>query len=249
MERLIKSLRNTLLILVASPLIAYAAGGEIELDPAPINSNDRISLQRGAHAFVNYCMGCHSAGYMRYSRLKDLGLTEDQIKENLVLPGAKIGDTMAIAMQKNDGKDWFGVAPPDLSVIARSRGADWLYTYLRAYYKDDSRSTGWNNLVFDKVGMPHVLWRLQGTQVLNVTERRDANGHQVKESTLELAIPGQLSAKEYDLFVADLVNYLAYMGEPAKSKRSQLGIVVLFFFAFMFVLFLLLKKEYWKDIR
>ncbi|MES2354540.1 MAG: cytochrome c1 [Pseudomonadota bacterium] len=239
-----------LLLLVTTPLLAFASGGEVKLESAPINPNDRISLQRGARTFVNYCMGCHSAAYMRYSRLTDLGLTEQQIKENLVLTGSKVGDTMTIAMQKGNAKEWFGAAPPDLSVIARSRGADWLYTYLRTFYKDDSRPTGWNNLAFDKVGMPHVLWQLQGIQVLKASEKENAHGHNKASSpALELVTPGQLSPKDYDLLVADLVNYLAYMGEPAKAARTQLGIIVLFFLTFMFALLLLLKQEYWKDVK
>ena len=250
MGKFMKHLTKTLLLLaITTPLFSFASGGEVALESAPINSNDRISLQRGAHTFVNYCMGCHGAAYMRYSRLTDLGLTEQQIKENLVLTGAKVGDTMSIAMQKNDAKEWFGAAPPDLSVIARSRGVDWLYTYLRTFYKDDSRPTGWNNLVFDKVGMPHVLWQLQGIQALKVAEKSEGHDHKASHQTLELVSPGQLSPKDYDLLVADLVNYLAYMGEPAKATRTQLGIIVLFFLAFMFVLLWLLKQEYWKDVK
>jgi ubiquinol-cytochrome c reductase cytochrome c1 subunit len=249
MDKIKQFMRATLLVMVMSPLLVFASETEFKLDSAPIKPNDRISLQQGARAFINYCMGCHSAAYMRYSRLTDLDITEQQIKENLILTGAKVGDTMAIAMQKNDAKEWFGATPPDLSVIARSRGVDWLYTYLRTYYKDDSRPTGWNNLAFDKVGMPHVLWQLQGTQILKVSEKEDAHGHKVEERKLVLISPGRLSPKDYDVFVADLVNYLAYMGEPAKTTRTQLGIIVLFYLAFMFVLFLLLKKEYWKDVK
>ena len=241
--------KKALFVLVLAPTLVYASSGEMKLDPAPIKPDDRISLQRGAHTFVNYCMGCHSAAYMRYSRLIDLGLTEKQIKENLVPTSAKVGDTMWITMQKSDAAQWFGAAPPDLSVIARSRGVDWLYTYMRSFYRDESRPTGWNNLVFDKVGMPHVLWQLQGTQILKTEERTDDHGHKVESHHLELATPGQLSSRDYDALVADLVNYLGYMGEPAKTDRAQLGVIVLFFFALMFVLLLLLKKEYWRDIK
>ena len=244
-----KFLKRTLLVVLAVwPLMGLASGGELKDDIAPINQQDKISLQRGARTFVNYCMGCHSAAYMRYSRLTDLGLTEQQIKENLVPTGAKVGETMAIAMTHDDAKTWFGTAPPDLSVIARSRGTDWLYTYLRTYYRDPSTATGWNNLRFPNVGMPHVLWQLQGTQVLQVSEKEE-HGHKVAVTQLALEKPGQLSLKEYDLFVADLVNYLSYMAEPAKTQRTQLGIIVLFFLALFFVVALFLKKEYWKDIR
>ena len=244
-----KILKRTLLVVLAAwPLMGLASGGELKDDIAPINQQDKISLQRGARTFVNYCMGCHSAAYMRYSRLTDLGLTEQQIKENLVPTGAKVGETMAIAMTHDDAKTWFGTAPPDLSVIARSRGADWLYTYLRTYYRDPSTATGWNNLRFPNVGMPHVLWQLQGTQVLQVSEKEE-HGHKMEVRQLALEKPGQLSPKEYDLFVADLVNYLSYMAEPAKTQRTQLGIIVLFFLVLFFVVVLFLKKEYWKDIR
>ena len=244
-----KFLKRTLFVVLAVwPLMGLASGGELKDDIAPINQQDKISLQRGARTFVNYCMGCHSAAYMRYSRLTDLGLTEQQIKENLVPTGAKVGETMAIAMTHDDAKTWFGTAPPDLSVIARSRGTDWLYTYLRTYYRDPSTATGWNNLRFPNVGMPHVLWQLQGTQVLQVSEKEE-HGHKVAVTQLALEKPGQLSLKEYDLFVADLVNYLSYMAEPAKTQRTQLGIIVLFFLALFFVVALFLKKEYWKDIR
>lgn len=242
-------LRMALIFLAAAPLLAFSAGDEVHLDTAPINAQDKISLQRGLHTFDNYCMGCHSAAYMRYSRLTDLGLTEQQIKSYVLPAGAKIGDTMGVAMRKEDGQQWFGAPPPDLSVIVRSRGADWLYTYLRTFYRDDSRRTGWNNLVFDKVGMPHVLWQLQGTQALKVSEKAGAHGYQGEDRTLVMATPGQLTPKEYDMFVADLVNYLVYIGEPAKTSRTQLGIIVLFFLSLIFVLTLLLKKEYWKDVK
>ena len=250
MERiLMRFLNKSLLVALAVwPLLGLASSGELKDDVAPIDQHDKLSLQRGARNFVNYCMGCHSANYMRYSRLTDLGLTEQQIKEYLVPSEAKVGDTMSVAMSKDDAKKWFGVAPPDLSVIARSRGADWLYTYLRTYYRDSSAATGWNNLRFPSVGMPHVLWQLQGSQVLKVSEKEE-HGHKVEVKKLELAIPGQLSPKEYDLFVADLVNYLGYMAEPAKTQRTQLGVIVVFFLVLFYFLVLFLKKEYWKDVK
>lgn len=225
------------------PLLALANEG-VRLDHAPIDPNNQESLQRGAKMFVNYCLSCHSAAYMRYNRLADIGLSDAQIKANLMFASEKVGDPMTIAMNKKDAKLWFGAAPPDLSVQARAyaNGPDWLYTYLRGFYRDDTRPTGWNNTVYDKVAMPHVLWQLQGQQVLKVDEKTE-------EHTLVLDKPGTLSPAEYDASVADLVNYLAYMAEPAKSKRMHLGLIVLLFLGLMFVLTYYLKKEFWKDIH
>lgn len=240
-----KRLKNFLFLLAAAPVLAFAAGADIHLDKAPINLADQESLQRGARMFVNHCLNCHSAGYMRYSRLQDLGLTEDQIKENLLFAADKPGETMKVGMTKADGKAWFGATPPDLTVISRSRGADWLYTYLRGFYRDDTRASGWNNTVFDKVGMPHVLWDLQGEMV---PVYKKVGEHEVIER-LELAKPGSVTLAEYDAMVGDLVNYLEWMGEPAQLQRKQLGIIVLAFLAFFFVVAYYLKKEFWKDIH
>lgn len=225
------------------PLLAVANEG-VKLDHAPIDPNNQESLQRGAKMFVNYCLSCHSAAYMRYNRLADIGLSDAQIKANLMFASEKVGDPMTIAMNKKDAKLWFGAAPPDLSVQARAyaNGPDWLYTYLRGFYRDDTRPTGWNNTVYDKVAMPHVLWQLQGQQVLKVDEKTE-------EHALVLDKPGTLSPAEYDASVADLVNYLVYMAEPAKSKRMHLGLIVLLFLGLMFVLTYYLKKEFWKDIH
>jgi ubiquinol-cytochrome c reductase cytochrome c1 subunit len=230
------------------------ASESVRLDRAPINENDLVSLQRGAHTYVNYCLGCHSAGYMRYNRLTDIGLTEPQIKANLILGDAKVGDLMKTAMEVKDAREWFGGAPPDLTVIARSRsseagsGGDWLYTYLRSFYRDSSRPTGWNNVVYPNVGMPHVLYQLQGQQVLQVKEE-ERHGHKEKVQRLVLEKPGALSPLEYDRMVADLVNYMVYMGEPARHKRVTIGIFVLMFLSLLLVLFYALKKEYWKDVH
>lgn len=240
-----KRLKNFLFLLAAAPVLAFAAGATVHLDKAPVNLSDQESLQRGARMFVNHCLNCHSAGYMRYSRLQDLGLTEDQIKENLLFAAEKPGETMKVGMTKADGKAWFGATPPDLSVISRSRGSDWLYTYLRSFYRDDTRTTGWNNVVFDKVGMPHVLWELQGEMVPVYKKEGE---HEVLER-LELAKPGSVTLAEYDAMVGDLVNYLEWMGEPAQLQRKQLGIIVLAFLAFFFVVAYYLKKEFWKDIH
>ena len=247
--------------LLAAPLLAFAAE-DVRLDrlPADVNPNDPVSLQRGAQVYVNYCLGCHSANYMRYNRLRDLGLTEQQIRDNLILTGAKVGELMRIAMDPKDAKEWFGAPPPDLTVIARSRsshagsGADWLYTYLRSFYRDPARPTGWNNTVFPNVGMPHVLWQLQGEQVLKTEERAIPRGNKgevekIEVQRLVVETPGTLKAAEYDRMVADLVNFLAYMGEPARHSRTQLGVWVLMFLGVMFVLAYLLKKEFWKDVH
>ncbi|HYA19418.1 MAG TPA: cytochrome c1 [Burkholderiales bacterium] len=241
--------KNLLLALALVPLMAFSAE-EGKLDTAPVNSYDNISLQRGARTFVNYCLTCHNAMYMRYKRLEDLGLTDQQIKDNLMFAVAKrVGDTMTVAMDKNDAKDWFGTTPPDLSVIARARGADWLYTYLRSFYRDDTTHTGWNNTVFPRVGMPNVLHELQGTQVLKTEVETDAQGHKHEVQKLVLESPGTLTPVEYDMMVADLVNYLVFMAEPEKTFRITLGIYVLFFLAIAFVLTYMLKLEFWKDVH
>ncbi|MBU1265546.1 MAG: cytochrome c1 [Gammaproteobacteria bacterium] len=240
-----KRLKHFLFLLAAAPVVAFAAGATVHLDKAPVNLTDKESLQRGARVFVNYCLSCHSASVMRYSRLQDLGLTEDQIKDNLMFAAEKPGETMKVSMAKVDGKAWFGATPPDLSVISRSRGADWLYTYLRSFYRDDSRATGWNNTVFDKVGMPHVMWNLQG-ELAPVYKTQ--GGHEVIER-LELVKPGSVTLAQYDAMVGDLVNYLVWMGEPAQVQRKQLGVIVLLFLAVFFVVAYYLKKEFWKDIH
>jgi ubiquinol-cytochrome c reductase cytochrome c1 subunit len=240
-----KRLKNFLFLLAAAPVVAFASGASVHLDKAPVNLADQESLQRGARMFVNYCLNCHSAGSMRYSRLQDLGLTEDQIKDNLMFAAEKPGETMKVGMTRSDGKVWFGATPPDLSVIARSRGADWLYTYLRGFYRDNTTLTGWNNTVFDKVGMPHVLWDLQGEMVPVMKKEGE---HEVIER-LELVKPGSVTLAEYDAMVGDLVNYLVWMGEPGQLQRKQLGLIVLAFLAVFFVVAYYLKKEFWKDIH
>jgi len=240
-----KRFKTLIYALIAAPVLAFASGGNVHLDKAPIDLADHESLQRGARIFVNQCLNCHSAGYMRYTRLQDLGLSEDQIKGNLLFAAEKPGETMSVAMTKADAKSWFGATPPDLTVISRSRGADWLYTYLRSFYRDDTRPTGWNNLVFDKVGMPHVLWSLQGEMV---PVHKKVNGHEVIDH-LTLAKPGSVTLAQYDAMMSDLVNYMVWMGEPAKMQRQRLGLMVLGFLAIFFVVAYYLKKEFWKDIH
>lgn len=236
------------------PALALAAGDHLKLDRAPINEEDQASLQRGARHFVNYCLNCHNAGYMRYNRLEDIGLTKQQILDNLVFTGVKVGDLMKVAMDPKDAKSWFGATPPDLSVIARSRaseagsGADWLYTYLRSFYRDAERPTGWNNTVYPNVGMPHALWELQGEQVLAEHKVR-GDGYMKTEMALKLDRPGKLSKAEYDEMVADLVNYLVFMGEPVRADRKTMGMLVLIALGLLFILVYALKKEYWKDVH
>lgn len=233
-----------LLPVLLAPAMVMASTEGVHLDQAPVNLHDQTSLQRGAKVFVNYCLSCHSAGYMRYNRLQDIGLTNDQIRDNLMFASEKVGETMTVAMSKADAKKWFGATPPDLTVIARSRGADWLYTYLRSFYRDDSRPTGWNNVVFDKVGMPHVLYELQGEQVL----KHEGEGEHAT-AKLVLERPGKMTQPEYNAMVGDLVNYLVYMGEPARNTRINLGVAVLIFLGLFFVVAYYLKKEYWKDVH
>lgn len=239
-----KKITIALLILCLTPFSVSAGESGMPLDRAPVDITDNASLQRGAESFVNYCLTCHGASYMRYNRHRDIGFTNEEILNKLVFTGQKVGDLMQSAMRKKEGEEWFGVVPPDLSVIARARGADWLYTYLRAFYRDDATHTGWNNLVFDRVAMPHVLYQLQGEQKLII--KTSDKGEQ---KSLALVKSGQLSAAEYDKFVGDLVNYLVYLGEPHASERKKLGIEVMIFLLGMLVLSYALKKEYWKDIH
>lgn len=249
-----KRTRNLLAVLLFAPLAAFAAESNVTLDRAPVDSRDLPSLQRGAKVFVNYCLNCHSANYMRYNRLRDIGLTEQQILDNLIFTDAKVGDLMRIAMDPKDAKEWFGAPPPDLTVVARSRsshagsGADWLYTYLRGFYRDPARPSGWNNTVYPNVGMPHVLWELQGEQVLKEVKVQAA-GYMKTEMRPALEKPGTLTPVEYDRLVADLVNYLAYMAEPAADARKAVGMYVLLFLALLWALAYALKKEFWKDVH
>lgn len=230
-------MKKLFLVLMLLPLLAVADEVKIGVT-APIDASDHASLQRGAKTFINNCLNCHSANYMRYNRLQDIGLTEKQIKDNLLFAGEKVGDTMTVAMNPKDAKKWFGVVPPDLSVEVRARGADWVYAYMRGFYRDETTPTGWNNIVYDKVAMPHVLYEMQGEQVLN---------HETHQ--LELVKPGKLSPSEYNAYVGDLTNYMAFMAEPGKQQRQQLGWWVLLFLGVILVLARKLKKEYWKDIK
>lgn len=204
-----------------------ASTGGAAWDKAPDKINDKAALQNGAKVFVNYCLNCHSAAFNRFNRLQDIGLTAEQIKDNLLVTNAKIGDTMKAAIDPQQAKAWFGVNPPDLTVIARSRagaggtGTDYLYSYMRGFYADETKPTGWNNHVFPNVAMPHALWELQST----------------------------MTPAQYDQTVGDLVNYMQWMAEPAQTTRKNLGVVVLAFLAVLIFLTWRLNAAYWKDIK
>ena len=244
-----KKLLYVLFMLVPVSVLA-AGGGNVHLDSADIDLDDQASLQRGAKYFANYCLNCHSAKYMRYQSMTALGLTEDQIRENLMFPGDKVGELMTIAMSTEDGEKWFGAPPPDLTLVSRLRGEDWIYTYLRSFYEDESRPFGVNNVVFPSVGMPHVLWELQGTQRAVWEETEGADGKPHKElKGLELAEPGTMSPEEYDQMARDLTAYLSWLGEPMQQERKRLGIWVLLFLVVFTAIAYLLKKEYFKDIH
>ena len=216
--------------------ISFSADGSYQLDNAKINLDDEQSLQRGARNFINYCLNCHSANYMRYNRLADIGLSDDVIKENLLFTAEKTGELMDINMDSTEAKKWFGANPPNLTVTARSRGKDWIYSYLRTFYVDESRELGWNNLVYPNAAMPHVLWELQGAQNL-------------EDNKLKLTKSGLLSAEEYDQFVLDTTNYMVFMSEPAKLVRHKIGYYVIGFLLILLILVINLKKEFWKDIK
>ncbi|NMM26519.1 MAG: cytochrome c1 [Glaciimonas sp.] len=252
-----KFLKKLIAAIAFAPTLALAVVGGFPLDRAPDRSTDMAALQNGAKLFVNYCLNCHSAASMRYNRLGDLGLTNDQIKTNLQFTGEKVGDLMQTTMTAKDAKDWFGVVPPDLSVIARARssgagsGSDYLYTYLRTFYKDDTRPTGWNNMVFLNVGMPHALWELQGARTAKFVEEKDPHSASVlhKFVGFEQVTAGKLSANDYDAAVGDLVGYLQWMGEPIQNTRKRLGVWVLLFLGIFFVVAWRLNAAFWKDIK
>ena len=253
-----KLLKKLIAAVAFVPVLACAAEATHPLDQAPDRTKDLSSLQNGAKLFVNYCLNCHAASAMRYNRLRDIGLTEDQIKNNLLFTSDKVGDLMKVSMQPKDAKDWFGAVPPDLSVIARAKasgagsGADWLYTYMRTFYKDDTRPTGWNNLVFPSVGMPHVLWELQGIRTAKFAEEKDPHDPSKvvhKFAGFEQAKPGKLTALEYDNAVADLVGYLSWMGEPAQQTRKRLGVWVLIFLGVFTLIAWRLNAAYWKEVK
>ncbi len=243
---LLRSALATAALLVS--LQAFAAGGAGALPQSGANVHDIASLQRGAQLYVNYCLGCHSAEFMRYSRLAtDLGLSEEMVMRNLAFGDGKIGDPMSIAMDSDDAARWFGKAPPDLSVIGRSRGADWLNAYMLSFYRDESGV--WNNTVLENAAMPHVLWRLQGIQE-PVYETHTDGGMEVRTvAHLELSEPGLMSPEEYEDAMRDLTAFLIYLGEPAQLQRKHVGVWVMLFLAFFALLAYLLKAEYWRDVH
>ena len=246
-----KLLNNIILTLFFMFSVETFATSSSNLSHMKVDLSNQQSLQRGAKIFINYCLSCHSAAYMRYNRMgQDLSISDDVLKENLMFGAEMVGDVMSISMRQEDSINYFGVIPPDLSVIARSRGADWLYTYFKTFYKDDSRPFGVNNLVYKDTAMPHVLWELQGEQHLVSKESIAAVYYDPSYSDfVELVSPGKLTEKEYDRTVRDLVNYLVYMGEPIKLKRTKIGVWVMFYLFIFLLIAYMLKKEYWKDIH
>jgi ubiquinol-cytochrome c reductase cytochrome c1 subunit len=242
--------------LACAILTASASGAEgVKLDDYSADVRDVASLQRGARTYVNYCLGCHGLALMRYNALEQIGLTDDQIRDNLMFTAQKVGEPIATPMSRADGKTWFGAAPPDLSVIARSRGAPWLYTYMRGFYRDPTTQTGWNNTAYPNVGMPHVLWTLQGERGMTLEPvTRDGkpvmdHGKPVTEARFTMLRPGTQTALEYDRTVGDLVNFLVWAGEPTQVRRKQIGYWVLFGLSVMMFASWLLYKEFWKDVH
>jgi ubiquinol-cytochrome c reductase cytochrome c1 subunit len=249
-----KKFLATLMMALGLAAGAQAASEGIAWDKAPNMTNDLPALQNGAKLFVNYCLNCHSAAYMRYNRLQDIGLTEQQIKDNLVFGSAKVGDTMKAAIDPAQAKEWFGGNPPDLSLIARSRsghggtGADYVYTYLRTYYRDPEKPNGWNNLAFPNVGMPHALWELQGERQPEFATEK-SHGHDVKVfKGWKQVSPGAMTPLQYDQSVADLVGFLQWMAEPTQNSRVRVGVWVLIFLALFTVIAWRLNAAYWKDL-
>jgi ubiquinol-cytochrome c reductase cytochrome c1 subunit len=252
----IQKLALGLCLVLSSITGAHAAGGNtIPWDKAPVKTNDLASLQNGAKLFVNYCLNCHSAAFMRYNRLQDIGLTNQQIKDNLLFTTDKVGATMKVNSDPKQVKDWFGAVPPDLTLVARSRsgkdgtGADYLYTYLRTYYRDETKPTGWNNLAFPNVGMPNPFWELQGERS-PVYEERQSHGQTVQVFTgWKIEKPGTLTPLQYDQAIGDLVNYLQWMAEPGQNTRMRIGVWVLIFLSVFTFIAWRLNAAYWKDIK
>jgi len=245
--RLLNLIKRAAMVAVFAPAVAFGADAVLKLDKAPV-STDQASLQNGARVFMQYCMNCHSASFVRYNTLEKIGFNQEEII-GMIPTGVGIGELMTISMRPAEAKTWFGVRPPDLSLVARMRasefgsGADWLYTYLRGFYRDPSRPTGWNNTVFENVGMPHVLWQWQGDQIV------PEGMPKLDIGSVQLVKSGSMSAEEYDKTVADLVSFMVWMGEPIAENRRMIGMWVLICLAGLLVLTYLLKKEYWKDVH
>lgn len=240
------------MMLALLPAVGFASSSNIHLDEVKIDLSDQASLQRGAKTFVNYCLSCHSASYMRYNRMAaDLGLTEEQVSANMGFITDKkgkfqFGALMKATINADEAKAAFNTVPPDLSVTSRARGANWIYTYMRSFYRDEKTPSGWNNAVFENVSMPHVLWAWQGTQAAEFKVGEDGIRHFEGFRTIKA---GSMSEPEYDKIVRDLTAFMVYLGEPAKLVRYRLGVYVLLFLAFFGVFAYLLKKNYWKDIH
>ncbi|MBS1269133.1 MAG: Ammonia monooxygenase gamma subunit [Gammaproteobacteria bacterium] len=232
-----------ILILAAVSPSSLAAEATEPLDPVYTNLGNKASLQRGAKLFVNYCLSCHSAAYMRYNRMgRDLGISQGNIDEHMMFAADKPGALMTVSMPEVKAKQWFGTAPPDLSLITRVRKPEWVYSYLRRFYFDAESPHGWNNSLFENVAMPHVLYELQGVQRLT---GHDEHGY----PRFEMQAPGTMTPEEYDEAMQDLTNFLVYLGEPAKLERYKIGTIVMLFLAGLLVLSYFLKKEYWRDIH
>ncbi|MES2281303.1 MAG: cytochrome c1 [Pseudomonadota bacterium] len=255
-----KKLILTLIAALGFVAGSHASEGGMAWDKAPSKTNDVVALQNGAKLFVNYCLNCHSAAFMRYNRLKDLSsgdaqLTDQMIKDNLMFTTEKVGDTMKAAIDPKQAKDWFGGNPPDLTVIARSRsgaggtGADYIYTYMRTFYRDETKATGWNNLAYPNIAMPHVLWELQGERK-PVFEEREEHGHKVSVfKSWQQVTPGTMTPLQYDQAMGDLVGYLQWMAEPAQNTRLRVGVWVLLFLLCMTFVAWRLNAAFWKDVK
>jgi ubiquinol-cytochrome c reductase cytochrome c1 subunit len=250
-----KKLILTLIAALGIVTGAHAAEGGLAWDKAPNRTTDLAALQNGAKLFVNYCLSCHSAAFMRFNRLTDLGISEQQIKDNLLFTTDKIGETMRVNMDPRQAKEWFGTVPPDLTLVARSRaghggtGADYLYTYLRTFYRDDTKATGWNNLAFPTVAMPHVMWELQGER-RPVFDKVEAHGHETEVfKGWEQLSPGTMTPLQFDQNVGDLVSFLQWMAEPAQNTRIRVGVWVLLFLVMAVVFTWRLNASYWKDVK
>ncbi len=249
--------KKLIAVLALVPGLVFAAEGGVALDRAPERTS-LPSLQNGAKLFVNYCLNCHSAAAMRYNRLNDLGLSDEQIRNNLLFTADKVGAMMTTAMRPDDAKAWFGAVPPDLSVISRAKsspagtGADYLYTYLRTFYADPTRPTGWNNMVVPNVAMPHAMWQLQGIRTAKFADVPDPHNpgktlHQFVG--FEQVTPGEMSQQEFDVATADLVAFMGWMAEPVQDTRRKLGVIVLLFLSVFVFLAWRLNASYWKDVK
>ncbi len=240
-------------LMMVVPAFGLASGDTVHLEDAGVDLHDQASLQRGAKYFVNYCMGCHSLKYMRYNRMaEDIGIDDTALRQSLIFGDAKPGDLMTASMRPEDGEKWFGTEVPDLTLVTRWRSPDWVYTYLKSFYADDTRPYGVNNLVFPAVGMPHVLGGLQGIQEPVFAEAHHGEGEGGGAPVIEglkLTQPGTLSPDEFDTMARDITAFLTYAGEPMKLERQRLGVYVLLFLGLLFILAYAMKKEFWKDVH